>query len=84
MLCPHCKKEIITSKEINGNRLNFNDLMLLELLEEKNYSVNEIAKKLNICAKNISVRLPRLSNLKLISITKLGKGKKTIITKYKK
>lgn len=61
------------------DELNENDQKLLIFCRDTERSVNEIARHLNIASKNVSVRLKKLSNLKLININKKGNGKKTLI-----
>ena len=58
--------------------LNENDRKLLAICSKES-SIGEIAKQLNISPKNVSVRLKKLLDLKLISIRKLGKGRRTFV-----
>jgi DNA-binding transcriptional ArsR family regulator len=61
-----------------NKKMNDNDLKLLAFCK-KEKSVGEIAKYLSIAPKNVSVRLKKLQELKLIKIERQGKGKKTLI-----
>lgn len=63
--------------------LNENDNKLLGFCMYKRKSVSEIAKFLNISPKNVSVRLDKLRDKKLVSIERGGIGKKTFVRTLK-
>jgi len=63
--------------------LNKNDEKLIEFCVGGIKSVGQIAKHLNIAPKNVSVRLKKLEEKKLIIVQKQGRGKKTLVKSYK-
>lgn len=59
--------------------LNENDIKLINFCKGKPKSITEISKYLDIAPKNVSVRLKKLVEKKLISIDQGGRGKKTFV-----
>lgn len=73
------KKVEVEMVEVDSDAivLNDNDIRLLEFCKGRPKSVREIANHLDIAPKNVSVRLEKLKNKKLIQIDRKGIGKKT-------
>jgi len=59
--------------------LNKNDYLLLEFCRSVPRSITEISKELDIAIKNVSKRLTKLRESKLIEENPGGKGKPTLI-----
>lgn len=60
-------------------KLNKNDYNLLAFCLNRPHSISEIARGIDIAPKNVSVRISKLKNAKLIDVEKKGKGKETLI-----
>jgi Mn-dependent DtxR family transcriptional regulator len=63
----------------NERELNDNDNKLLSFCYDRRRSISEVARHLNIAPKNVSVRLQKLIDLKLIDVIKQPLGNKTFI-----
>lgn len=59
--------------------LNENDIKLLACAFNQPKSIAELSKQMNVAAKNIIARLPKLEEQKLIRVNRLGQGKKTLV-----
>lgn len=60
-------------------RLNENDLKLLAFCRDTEKTTRQVAEYLGIASKNVSVRLNKLEEMKLIVVRKTGMGKENLI-----